>query len=118
MAVIAAAVAWAAAALAPRPTASRRVVRSRRRGGCRGRGVVRSGHREFRLGIVGDEAVGWVVRFGASPEEAMAEVANHGLELGDLVLESVFALSGALMQRLVVMGLLSQGDRFESVRAG
>jgi hypothetical protein len=59
-----------------------------------------------------------VVRFRASSEEAVSEVADLGVELGDLLLKSVFALSSALMQGLVVMGLLSEGDSFEAVRAG
>lgn len=107
-----------APALTPRPAARGSVVRSRGRAGCRSRGVVSSGKRAFGLGSVGDEAVGGVVRFGASAEEAVAEVAAVGLELGDLMLESIFALSGALREGLVVMGLLSEGDRFEAVRAG
>jgi hypothetical protein len=56
--------------------------------------------------------------FGASSKEAMAEVADFSLELRDLLLESVFALSGALVHGLVVVGLLSEGDGFEAVRAG
>jgi hypothetical protein len=105
--VIAAAVARAARVLAA-SAASRSVARSRGRAGGRGRGVVSRRSREFGLGIVGDEAVGGVVRFGASSEEAVAEVADFGLELSDPVLQVVFALSSALMHGLVVMGLLSE----------
>ena len=65
-----------------------------------------------------DETVGGVVRFGASSEEAVSEVADHGLQLSDLLFESVFALSSTLMEGLVVMGLLAEGDSLEAVRAG
>jgi hypothetical protein len=42
---------------------------------------------------------------GAAAEEAVAEVADFGLELGDLLLEIVFALSRALVHGLVIGGL-------------
>ncbi len=38
--------------------------------------------------------------------------------MSDLLLESVFALPSSLMQGLVVMGLLSEGESFEAVWAG
>jgi hypothetical protein len=46
-----------------------------------------------------------VVGLGTASEEAVAEVAVLGLELGVLLLEEVFALSSALMLGLVVGGL-------------
>src|SRR5262245_31295932 len=109
--------AWTAPTLAP-PPARGRVGRC---GGCVAGGVgwvVRRRRRQDRLGSVREQGVGGVVRFGASSEEAVAEVADLGLELGDLLLENVFALSRALMQGLIVMGLLSEGDSFAAVRAG
>src|SRR5262249_53732958 len=107
----------AAPPLAPRP--ARRRVRGRRgQTGGWGRHLVASGSRAFGLGIVGDEGVGGVVRFRASSEEPVAKITNFGVQLRDRLFQSVFALSGALMQSLVVMGLLPQGDRFEAMRAG
>jgi hypothetical protein len=94
--VIAAAMALGAALLAA-PAAGRfghrggRVVR-RRPGAVSGRAV-------------GREDVGGVVGFGLASEEAMAEVADLGLEVGHRLLELVFALAGALMPGLVVGSL-------------
>jgi hypothetical protein len=105
-------------ALSPRSAVWCSRWRGRRRAGCRGRGVRRRRCGEFGLGIVGEAAVGSVVRFGASSEEAVLQVADLGLELSDLVLESFFALSSAEVHGFVVMGLLSEGDDFEAVGAG
>ena len=78
----------AALALAPR-SANRSVWH--RRGRIGDRRVVGSGCRVFGEGVVGVEPVGNVVCFRALSEQAVSEVADLGLELSDLLFESVFA---------------------------
>ena len=80
--------------------------------------LVGGGPRSFGVWVVGRQAVSCVMGFGTSSKETVAEVADFGLELGNLLLERVFALSGALVQGLVVVSLLSEGDGFEAVGAG
>jgi hypothetical protein len=57
------------------------------------------------LWAVGGQAIGGVLGLGTASEEAVAEVADFGLELGDVLLEIVFALSRALVHGLVKGGL-------------
>jgi hypothetical protein len=66
--------------------------------------------------LVGGEAIQGVVGLGASSVESVAQVADFGLELGDVLLELCFALAGALVHGLVVMSLLTQAGAFELVR--
>ena len=80
--------------------------------------LVGGGQRTLGVRVVGRQAVRGVIGLRASSKEAVAEVADFGLKLGDLLLARHFALSGALVHSLVKVGLLSEGDGFEEVRTG
>jgi len=115
--VIATAVALGPALLATGSAGCCRLAASCGRGGVRRRGVVGKLDQRVGRGAIGGQAVGGVGGLGTAAEEAMAEVAVFGLEEGDLLLKLLFALASALVHGLVEVGLLSEGDGFEKVRA-
>jgi hypothetical protein len=76
-----------------------------RRGGRR-RGVVCGCRGALLLGVVGQGVVG-IVDLGRASKEAVAEVADFGLQERDLGFEPLLALAGAVVQGFVGAGLLS-----------
>jgi hypothetical protein len=68
-------------------------------------------------GRVRGQLVGARACFGTTAEELLAEEAELGFAFSDAEVESLFALTGALMHGFPVTDLLSKGGEFSGARA-
>jgi hypothetical protein len=85
--VIATAVAWDAALLATASAGCGHLVRRRQQGRVPGRGALGEFRQEVGRRVVGGQTVGAVVGLATAAKEAVAEVADFGLEEGERLLE-------------------------------